>query len=71
MARHRKGRTNGVSNGRKKAAFVAGVRLIYQVAKPGRCFECDVKMVQQSGELVNSLARVGNRVRAFHRERYF
>lgn len=72
-ARHRNGRTNGVSNGRKNSRDnkKAAVRHSVRAAKPGRCFRCDVKMVQQSSGLVNSLAGVGNRIRAVHRGGYF
>ncbi|MEJ8675695.1 ogr/Delta-like zinc finger family protein [Chromobacterium amazonense] len=51
-ARHRNRRTNGVSNGRKKAAIMAGVRQCIRVAKPGRAIEHDAVMVRESGGAV-------------------
>ncbi|MBX9346110.1 hypothetical protein K5M36_03325 [Chromobacterium vaccinii] len=67
-ARHRNRRTNGVSNGRKKAAIMAGVRQCIRVAKPGRAIERDGVMVRESSGAVKHVIHILRLSGAFHRD---
>lgn len=60
------GRTNGVSNGRKKAAITAVVRQFARVAKLGRAIERDGVMVRESGGAVKHVIHILRLSGAFH-----
>ncbi|WP_162897105.1 hypothetical protein [Chromobacterium rhizoryzae] len=67
-ARHRRRRTNGVSNGRKKCRNRRLSAFFIRVAKPGRAVERDTVMVRESSGAVKHVIHILRLSGAFHRD---